>query len=166
MRLTRVRLSLEWVDVPLRLSIRHMMIAVAIAALALGFAVIGRRRNQYLRLARYQAQSACGAVSLRNHLIAVADRAEEEARTNPGRRLDGFEREAAFSLSLAEHAVHLRARASHWSRMATYHDELRRKYAEASSRPWQLVPSDPPPPSDQLQPYRVLHRRRDQSGEG
>jgi hypothetical protein len=150
MRLPRVRLSVEWVDIPLRFSMRHLMIMVAIVALALGLAVIGRGRGQYLQLANYHAQSAQGAVSLQNHLIATAGRAEEGARATPWKRayvLPSDGQPANFQ-SLAETAVHLRTRASHWSRMASYHNGLRQKYTEAASRPWQLIPSDPPPPSD------------------
>ena len=112
MQLPRVRLSVEWVDIPLRFSMRHLMIVLAIVALALGLAVIGRRRGQYLRLANYHAQSAQAAVSLQNHLTMLVDRAEEEARTTPWKRVQWVptDGQPAFSRSLAEHAEHLRAR--------------------------------------------------------
>ena len=153
MRFPRVRLSVEWVDIPLRFSTRHLMILVAIVALALGLSVIGRRRGQYLRLANYHAKSAQEAVSMQDHLTAAADRNDERARTTPWERAQVIWADGtAYSQSLAETAEQQRERASYWSRVASYHDSIRQKYTEAASKPWESIPSDPPAPPDPLQP--------------
>ena len=153
MRFPRVRLSVEWVDIPLRFSTRHLMILVAIVGLALGLSVIGRRRGQYLRLANYHTKSAQEAVSLQDHLIAAADRADEGARTTPWVTAQIIRADSTvYSQSLTETAEKLRERASYWSRVASHHDGLRQKYTEAASKPWESIPSDPSAPPDPLQP--------------
>src|SRR5690242_10819375 len=64
MRLPRVRLSVEWVDIPLRFSIWHLLIMVAIAALAIGLGIAAdrwKRRSDYcLYWARFHSHLEAG----------------------------------------------------------------------------------------------------------
>jgi hypothetical protein len=142
MRLPRVRFTVEWVDVPLQFSIRQLMVIVAIFAIVLGVAMIRHRRDRYLGLMRAHERSAQAADLMQGLLVEEAQRDEEKAKKAPGRLAYEFADQAILSHSMV----------SYWARKAAYHDELRRKYEEAASRPWRLISSDPPPPSNPLQP--------------
>jgi hypothetical protein len=142
MRLPRVRLTLEWVDVPLQISVRRMMAVVAIFAVMLGLAMLWHRRDRYLKLMRAHERSAQAATLMQDLLVKRAEFDTEQAKEAPGRLTYEFADEAILSRSMV----------SYWSRNATYHEEPRRKYEEAASKPWRLVSSDPPPPSNPLEP--------------
>jgi hypothetical protein len=125
-----------------RFTIRGMMVLVAITAFLLGGDVIRRRRDQYQRLAQAHATSARSANLVRKVSGLTASRFEEAAQKASGRS----------SYDLGDQAIRARSMAGYWSRMEIYHQQLRRKYDEAVSRPWRPVSADPPPPSDPLPP--------------
>jgi hypothetical protein len=119
-----------------------MMVAAAIVAVVLGLAAIWRRRDQYQRLALAHGRSAHSAVATQAQFISDANRYDAAARSAPGR----------LAYELADRAILSRSMVSYWSRMAIYHEELRRKYEEAATKPWRLVSTDPPPPLNPLRP--------------
>jgi hypothetical protein len=123
-----------------RLTVRSMMVLVAITALLLGMEVMRRRRNQYQRLAQAHASSMKLANLEMRRKLREADLDEHMAKVFGGRE----------ALELRDQALFARSMAGYWSQMETYHRELRRKYADAASTPWRLVSSDPPPPSNPL----------------
>ncbi len=142
MRLPRVRITVEWVEVPLQLSVRRMMVVVAVLAVTLGALAIRSRRDRYLALMRNHDRSAQAATAMQDLLAKAAEFDDLHSREAPGRLAYEFSDDAILSRSMV----------GYWSRKATYHEQLRRKYEEAASRPWLLVSPDPDPPVNPLRP--------------
>jgi hypothetical protein len=142
MRLPRVRITVEWVTVPIRFSVRRMMTVVAILALVLGIAVLRHRRARYLELEKAHKRSAHAAALMQHLLVKEAEIDDLRVDKAPGRLAYEFADEAILSRSMV----------GYWSSKATYHEALSRKYEEAARRPWRLVSSDPPPPPNPLKP--------------
>lgn len=142
MRLPRVRLTVEWVEVPLQLSVRRMMVVVAVLTMTLGALAIRARRDRYLDLMRNHDRSAQAATAMQDLLAKAAELDDRHSRDAPGRLAYEFSDDAILSRSMV----------GYWSRKATYHERLRRKYEAAASRPWLLVSPDPDPPVNPLRP--------------
>jgi hypothetical protein len=119
-----------------------MMVLVAITAFLLVGEMMRRRRDQYQRLAQTHAASERSANLVRQVSILTATHYEAAAKNASGRR----------SSELGDQAILARSTVGYWSRMEIYHQQLRRKYEEAASRPWRPVAADPPPPSEPPQP--------------
>jgi hypothetical protein len=100
----------------MRLTVRRLMIAVALVALVIGFGVEGeRRRVRYARLAR---QHAIARDELHKFLMIVP----------PSSSVEFFGDRKTISA------------------MIGYHGRLKEKYETASRAPWFPVEPDPPEP--------------------
>jgi hypothetical protein len=109
----------------MKLRIRTLMIAVAVAGLLLYGDDLRRRRTHFLERAD---DHSVYAVYYRRLVRIVADE-----RTSPG----GSDPREQFFLAEEEDA---------WRRRADYHESLIVKYERAARYPWLPVAPDPPEP--------------------
>ena len=146
MRLPRVRLTVRW-----------LMVAIAITALALGGIMMGRKRGEYLQRARVFGMIEEEARALVEELHSEKESAEilarferqaiEEHRTEP----DPFLRPPIPLADLHPEKYEAQAKEAiretvSAQRMIEYASAMRRKYERAARYPWLPVAPDPPPP--------------------
>jgi hypothetical protein len=112
----------------MRFTVRRMMVAVAVVAVACGLAVEGPRlwtlRGQYLGLAEkygYWEMRCNGSAELRQELTYVSLSQPRGPEPSP------------------ERLAKMKARGAHYGR-------LRAKYEHAARHPWLAVEPDPPAP--------------------
>ena len=105
----------------MRITIRGMMVAVAVAAILLAVGPFRKRSATYHRKALEHAR-----------LVGVS---RENAKVQ----------RAAWS-EHPEVRPLLEASAAEWERLAAWHADLAEKFSHAASRPWETVPLDPREP--------------------
>lgn len=110
-----------------RLTIRRLMVAVAVVAFLIGAVRLKWLRDSHLHDAAYHARRK--AEELRN--VANFDRGRREGASNADDR----------SILLMEQSSRLRV---------AYHARLEQVYRRAANRPWRSVPPDPKDPGEDL----------------
>ena len=111
----------------LRLTIRSMMVVVAIAALALAGEATRRRMAELSSVYRLRA-TECEIKALLANLNAVRSDFEFRQGRPP-------------NLNYASRSIRFR-------RLAEFHLAMRRKYEQAARRPWLHIVLDPAPPPE------------------
>ncbi len=137
-----------------QLAIRTLMIAVGTVAVMLAAGIstqrIMQRRALLLQKAAWNAEQARGWLRSGPSTLASAERGLIEANL----AVEAGPRSGPLAEYLAQDAADMRARLEgtrrgyvpHSREMADYHEQMRRKYRLAASRPWLSVDPDPPPP--------------------
>jgi hypothetical protein len=121
-----------------RITVRALMVAVAIAAAVSGATALDRRRDGYRERADANAE--------REH--AWGNRAEqsESWAATCLREARGDDFISSLHDELMADARRYQKEAASARRREAYHSRLRRKYEHATSRPWLYVAPDPPEP--------------------
>jgi hypothetical protein len=136
MRLPRLQLTLRW-----------MMVIVALVALAMGATLWGLKMR---RLARFHALRAS-----MSKLFETECRGYEADTVKTGRGVDELRRlrrdpASVFSDELDETEKELASKvwedAAYWRRIAAHYASLKRKYERAARYPWVTIQPDPPEP--------------------
>ncbi len=135
-------------------AIRTLMIAVATVAVMLAAGISAQRIMQ--RRARFLQKAAWHAVQARDWLRSgPSTLASDEKRLIEAElAVEAGPRDGPLAEYLAQDAADMRSRLEgtrrgyvpHSREMADYHEQMRRKYQLAASRPWLSVDPDPPPP--------------------
>ncbi len=115
----------------LRLRLRTLLIAVAVAGLALGGWTMWKRREYCLERAAYCAAQE----QLRRDDAARSERQVQGMRSDPRYRV--HPRDGPFFRTLD-------ARTASNRQMEAQYGELRRRYERTAWRPWLPIPTDPP----------------------
>jgi hypothetical protein len=127
-----------------RFTIRHIMIAIALVAILLGYWVWKGRME---RISRFYSQESRFHVSEK---FIVDGQAFDERLI-----AEKYERMAVAAMSrgdeakakqLRELGVKSRKRLDSLNWLSRYHETLAWKYLRAESRPWSPLEPDPPPP--------------------
>ena len=136
-----------------RYRLRTLMIAVAVVGVA-SWAVVERRRQIHLA-SIYLARAADHARAELTHSQMLRRFAEEEREALARAKTIGSkqprsagDRESLRQITEENNGLldRIRARLAFHARLYDYHSRMRRKYDDASSRPWSSVAPDPPPP--------------------
>ena len=153
----------------MRFTVRGLMIAIAVMAIALGVGIevmrLKRFRDQFLAKAKEHEAWAAMYSNWEEHEHRMAA-IEQEFAARWSKHLDrqkrlvdksrspeiedrvdeSTKRLRTFAEARERDALEARSRLVKFANYAAYHAALKQKYLRASERPWRSVEPDPPPP--------------------
>lgn len=137
----------------IRFTVRRLMVAVAVAAVALGANDLRRRRERFLTLGATHKGNARVCVSSADWYASTAAANEREAerlraalRSNDGAKGPHVQFASQMASTIEAAAADQRAEERKHRDRARVHDALRIKYERAARSPWLPVPPDSPTP--------------------
>jgi hypothetical protein len=135
-----------------QLSVRRMMVAVAIMAVAIGAEITRRRWTSYSEKAAEYAKREAHVLQMASKTegeVAASKRKVDELMANAERTKSHLvlQRSWADLAELESRNANLKAEeAMYYRQQAAYYGHLKDTFQRAAARPWEFVEPDPTPP--------------------